>query len=141
IGFPLIFLGMVMSVGVGEADIVQVMMDLGFPFWGFLILWFSAWTSQLVNNYSMGLGLANIFNVNSDRGRAQLTILGTLISIGIALVGVLGIFTEFLNFTAIFIPAIAGVIITDYFFIRKQQWSHNGGWNWMATISFVIGSL
>ncbi|MBM7855068.1 purine-cytosine permease-like protein [Desulfohalotomaculum tongense] len=35
-----------------SADSVQVMVNLGFPFWGFLILWFATWTSQLVNNYS-----------------------------------------------------------------------------------------
>lgn len=38
VGIPLFIVGAVMSVGIGEADIVNVMMGLGFPIWGFLIL-------------------------------------------------------------------------------------------------------
>ncbi len=35
VGFPLFMVGAVMSVGVGDADIVNVMMNLGFPFGAF----------------------------------------------------------------------------------------------------------
>jgi cytosine permease len=141
VGFPLFYVGAIMSVGVGDADIVNVMMNLGFPVWGFLILWFATWTSQLVNNYSMGLALANMLNVNSNKGRALLTLGGTVIAIIIALAGILDYFTDFLNMTALVYPAIAGVMMADFFFLRKQQWSDNNGWNWMATIAMVVGIL
>ncbi|WP_003541499.1 purine-cytosine permease family protein [Desulfotomaculum nigrificans] len=141
VGFPLFYVGAIMSVGVGSADIVQVMVKLGFPFWGFLILWLATWTSQLVNNYSMGLALANLLNVNSGKGRALLTFLGTLLAIGIALAGILDYFMDFLYMTALIYPAIAGVIFVDFFFLRNQQWVDNPGWNWMATIALVVGTL
>ena len=141
VGFPLFYVGAIMSVGVGDADIVNVMMNLGFPVWGFLILWFATWTSQLVNNYSMGLAMANIFNVNSNKGRAILTFIGTIIAIIIALAGILEYFMDFLYMTALIYPAIAGVMMADFFFIRKQQWVDNKGWNWMATIALVVGVL
>jgi cytosine permease len=141
VGLPLFFVGAVMSVGVGDADIVNVMLKLGFPIWGFLILWFATWTSQIVNNYSMGLALANMLNVNSGRGRALLTLCGTIISLVIALAGILDYFMDFLYMTALIYPAIAGVMMTDFFFIRKQQWVDNKGWNWMATIALVAGTL
>ncbi|CEG23874.1 Cytosine permease [Planococcus massiliensis] len=141
VGFPLFYVGAIMSVGVGDADIVNVMMNLGFPVWGFLILWFATWTSQLVNNYSMGLAMANIFNVNSNKGRAILTLIGTIIAIIIALAGILDYFMDFLYMTALIYPAIAGVMMADFFFIRKQQWVDNKGWNWMATIALVVGVL
>ncbi|MGK7379089.1 purine-cytosine permease family protein [Planococcus sp. 1R117A] len=141
VGFPLFYVGAVMSVGVGDADIVNVMMGLGFPVWGFLILWFATWTSQLVNNYSMGLAMANMFNVASNKGRAILTLIGTLIAIVIALAGILDYFMDFLYMTALIYPAIAGVMMADFFFIRKQQWEDNEGWNWMATIGIVAGVL
>ena len=41
IGFPLFFVGAVMSVSVGEADIVKVMNNLGLSAWGFIVLWLS----------------------------------------------------------------------------------------------------
>ncbi|MFD2210777.1 purine-cytosine permease family protein [Virgibacillus halophilus] len=141
VGFPLFIVGAVMSVGVGDADIVNVMMNLGFPIWGFLILWFATWTSQLVNNYSMGLALANMLNVNSNRGRALLTFGGTIIAIIVALAGILDYFMDFLYLTALVYPAIAGVMMVDFFFIRKRTWKDNSGWNWMATIALVVGTL
>ncbi|MFS8611836.1 MAG: cytosine permease [Planifilum fulgidum] len=141
VGFPLFFVGAVMAVGVGEADIVKVMENLGFPFWGFAILWFATWTSQLVNNYSMGLALANMLNVNSGKGRATLTFIGTLLAIALALAGILDYFTDFLYMTALIYPAIAGVMMVDFYFIRKQRWMDHEGWNWMATIALAAGVL
>ena len=141
VAFPLFYVGVIMSIGVGDADIVNVMMNLGFPVWGFLILWLATWTSQLVNNYSMGLALANMLNVNSNKGRALLTLAGTLVSIIIALAGILDYFMDFLYMTALIYPAIAGVMMADFFFIRKQQWVDNKGWNWMATIAIVLSTL
>ncbi|WP_432354175.1 purine-cytosine permease family protein [Sporosarcina sp. A2] len=139
IGFPLFIVGAIMSVGVGDADIVNVMMNLGFPFWGFLILWLATWTSQLVNNYSMGLALANLLNVNSGRGRALLTLVGTILAIIVALAGILQYFEDFLYLTALLYPAIAGVMMGDFFVIRKQKWVEVPGWNWMATIAVAAG--
>lgn len=141
VGFPLFYVGAIMSIGVGDADIVNVMMNLGFPVWGFLILWLATWTSQLVNNYSMGLALANMLNVNSNKGRALLTLAGTIISIVIALAGILDYFMDFLYMTALIYPAIGGVMMADFFFIRKQQWTDNKGWNWMATIALAVGTF
>lgn len=141
VGFPLFIVGAIMSVGVGDADIVNVMVNLGFPVWGFLILWLATWTSQLVNNYSMGLALSSLLNVNSNKGRALLTFAGTIIAIIIALAGILNYFEDFLYMTALVYPAIAGVMMTDFFLIRKQQWVNNKGWNWMATIALVAGTL
>ncbi|MFS0890975.1 purine-cytosine permease family protein [Peribacillus frigoritolerans] len=141
VGLPLFVVGSVMAVGVGDADIVNVMMGMGFPIWGFLILWFATWTSQLVNNYSMGLALANIFNVNSGKGRAFLTLLGTIFAIIVALLGILDYFMDFLYLTALLYPAIGGVMMADFFFIREQGWEDHGGWNWMATIAMVAGII
>lgn len=140
VGFPLFYVGAIMSVGVGDPDIVNVMLNLGFPVWGFLILWFATWTSQLVNNYSMGLALSNMLNVNSGKGRALLTFIGTLIAIIIALAGILDYFMDFLYLTALIYPAVAGVMFTDFFFIRNKQWVDHKGWNWMATIALVFGT-
>lgn len=141
VGIPLFYVGSIMSVGVGEADIVTIMLNMGFPVWGFLILWFATWTSQLINNYSMGLALANMLNVNSGNGRALLTLGGTIIAIIIALAGILDYFTDFLYMTALVYPAIAGVMMSDFFLVRKQQWVENKGWNWMATIALVVGTF
>jgi cytosine permease len=139
VGFPLFVVGAVMAISVGEADIVQVMVGLGFAFWGFITLWLATWTSQLVNNYSMGLALANMLNINSGKGRAWLTFGGTLIAIVLALAGILDYFESFLISSSLLYTATAGVIFCDYFFIRRKSFDDNPGWNWIATASAVTG--
>lgn len=141
IGIPLFMVGSIMSVGVGDADIVNVMLNLGFPVWGFLVLWLATWTSQLVNNYSMGLAFANILNVDTDRGRQILTLIGTLIAIVVALAGILDYFEDFLLLTALVYPAIAGVLFADFFFLRNQTWKNINGWNYMATLAIIIAVI
>lgn len=140
IGFPLMYVGAMMAIGQGTADIVAVMVALGFPLWGFIVLWLSTWTSQLVNNYTMGLSLSNLFNITSSKGRSVITLAGTLIAIAVALSGILNHFMDFLYLTALAYPAMAGIMFVD-FFIRKQEWQDNKGWNWMATIAWISGII
>ncbi|WP_096190420.1 cytosine permease [Evansella halocellulosilytica] len=141
IGFVFFFTGAIMSVGIGDADIVVVMQGLGFPFWGFIILWIALWTSQLVASYSIGLAAANMFNINSGKGRAWLTVGGSLAGIILALIGILTYFMDFLVLLGVVYPAIAGVMFVDFFFIRNREWVDKAGWNWMATIAFLVGAL
>ena len=139
-GLVFFMTGAIMSVGIGEADIVVVMQNLGFPLWGFLILWLALWTSQIVASYSTGLASANMFNVSSGRGRAILTLIGSALGIVLAIVGILDHFTDFLVLLAVIYPAIAGVMFADFFFIRNQKWVDHEGWNWIATIAMASGT-
>lgn len=141
IGLVFFFTGAIMSVGIGDADIVNVMQNLGFPFWGFLILWLALWTSQIVASYSIGLAAANMFNIDSGKGRALLTVVGSLVGVFLAVIGILDYFIEFLTILAVIYPAIAGVMFVDFFFIRKGEWFNNKGWNWIATIAFLIAAF
>ncbi|MBC5688757.1 cytosine permease [Mediterraneibacter sp. NSJ-55] len=140
IGIPLVFIGGIMAAGNGTADIVAVMQGLGFPIWGFLVLWLASWTSQLVNNYTMGLSFSNILNVKTGKGRAMVTLGATVISILLSLWGILDHFTDLLNLAALLYPAIAGVLFVD-FFARKQKWEDKTGWNFIATLAMVIGAV
>lgn len=139
IGIPLVFIGAIMAAGNGTADIVAVMQNLGFPVWGFIVLWLASWTSQLVNNYTMGLSFSNILNVTSNKGRITVTMAGTILSIILSLWGILDHFQNLLSLAALLYPAIAGVMFVD-FFIRKGAWQDKMGWNFMATLAMVIGT-
>lgn len=141
IGMLFFLTGAVMSVGVGNPDIVAVMQDLGFPFWGFLILWIALWTSQIVASYSIGLAASNMLNVNTSKGRAVLTVIGSITGVLLAIGGILNYFVDFLTIMAVIYPSIAAVMFTDFFFIRKQKWVDSKGWNWMATIAILVGSF
>ncbi|WP_242157192.1 cytosine permease [Aestuariivivens sediminis] len=141
VGFPLFIVGGIMSIGTGNSDIVRVMQELGFPAWGFIVLWIATWTSQLVSNYTGGLVLCNMFSLNDNKSRKILTFAFAVIGIILALLGIMNQFVNFLYFTALIIPAIAGVIMSHYFFINKTLISLKKAWNWSATISTLIGLL
>lgn len=139
VGLPLFYVGALMAVGIGDADIVRVMSELGVPFWGFLILWFATWTSQIVNNYSMGLALANVCGRTSNRARVLLTIAGTLAALLLALAGVADYFIDFLLATALVYPAFAGVMFADFLVLRKIGRGRARAWNWNATLALGAG--
>ena len=141
IGVPLIIIGGIMGAGSGTADIVMVMENLGFPIWGFLVLWLASWSSQLINNYSMGLAFSNILNVKTDEGRIKVTLIGTLLSIILTLLGILEHFQDFLNIASLCYPAIAGVMFCDFFVRGHKKWKDKKGWNFIATIAFIVGIL
>lgn len=140
VGLPLFFAGAVMAVGIGNADIVLVMRELGVPVWGFLILWFATWTSQLVNNYTMGLALANAFGTTSNRSRMLLTVLGTAVGLVMALSGIIDYFLNFLMTSAMINAAIAGVMFSDFFLRRADRYTGTGGsWDGRATVALLVG--
>ena len=139
VGFPLFFVGAVMSIGVGTGDIVQVMTNLGFPIWGFLVLYLSTWTSQLVNNYTMGLALSNLLNITSGRGRAIVTFGATIVAIIVALAGILDHFMDFLFMTALIYPCIAGIMFADFLMPGGDKWVDTPGWRWEATFTMGCG--
>jgi cytosine permease len=141
VGFPLFIVGGIMSLGAGTSDIVQVMQELGFPAWGFVVLWIATWTSQLVSNYTGGLVLCNMFNLNDDKSRKILTLLFAFVGILLALLGIMNQFVNFLYATALVIPVIAGVIMSHYFFVNKTSLAFTPSWNWLATISILVGLL
>ena len=141
VGFPLFIVGGIMALGSGSSDIVQVMQDLGFPAWGFVVLWIATWTSQLVSNYTGGLVLCNMFNLNDDKSRKLLTLLFAFIGIVLAILGIMDQFVNFLYATALIIPVIAGVIMAHFFFVDKNTYTPTQSWNWWATLSITIGMV
>lgn len=140
IGIPLLVIGGIMGAGNGTADIVAIMENLGFPVWGFVVLWLAAWTSQLVNNYTMGLSFSNMLNIKTNRGRAVITAVGTALSLFLCFIGILDNLQKLLNLAALLYPAIAGVMFVD-FFMRKGKWEDKLGWNYIATLAMVSGVL
>ena len=141
VGFPLFIVGGIMSIGTGNSDIIEVMQELGFPSWGFIVLWVATWTSQLVSNYTGGLVLCNMLNLNDSKSRKILTLVFAVVGIILALLGIMNQFVNFLYATAIIIPVIAGVIMSHYFFVNKTVFTSNQSWNWLATVGVLIGIL
>ena len=127
-----------MGAGNETADIVAVMGNLGFPIWGFIVLWLAAWTSQLVNNYTMGLSFSNMLNIKTNKERAVVTAVCTFLSLLLCFTGILENLQKLLSLVALLYPVITGVMFV-VFFLRKGMWEDKQGWNFMATIAMIVG--
>lgn len=140
-GFAMFSIGAILAIGKGEWDLIKIMVQLGFPAQAFILLFLAQWTTQLVNNYSLGLALCNMFNIESDRGRAIMTLLGAVGGIIAALLGVLSKYQGLLLLFVLLYPPIASIMATDFLLIRNKEWYEIPGWNIMATISLIVGIL
>lgn len=139
IGFPLFVVGAVMSVSVGEADIVKVMNNLGLSAWGFLVLWLATWTSQMLNSYTGGIALNTITGQTTEQSRKRLTIIFTIMGIALACLGIMDHFMTFMYMLALSVPALAGVTIVHFYFFENHKIAST--WNFKATIAIVLAIL
>ena len=114
------FLGATMAHAVKSSDVVTIMYDLGGWFAAFLVI-FSTIKINDLNLYAASLGVTNFldaaFNIKVNRGAATLVIglLGTILSV----IGILDKFTSFLILLGVAIPPIGGIMVVDYFILKR----------------------
>lgn len=120
LAYPLILLMLaVVSIDSGERNFINVITAMGFGVIGLLILIFATWTTNTGNLYSNALVLKTIFTrVPQWLIVVAAGVFGTLL----AVVGITHYFIDFLLFLGISIPPIAGIYITDYFFVHNRNY-------------------
>lgn len=112
--------GTLMAQATGTWDIVDIMLRLGWGVLALFLLMFAQWTSNDNNLYGAALALAVMF---SSLQKWQLTLIAGIVGILLALAGIYDNFITFLSVLGILIPPMAGVIVADYFFIRKYRYA------------------
>ncbi|MFC3959127.1 purine-cytosine permease family protein [Halovivax cerinus] len=110
----------VAALGVGEGDLVQVMIDLGL-FWPALFIFLAAmWTTADNNLYSFSLALTSLTDVLGRRDffskEVWVVIGGVLVWIG-AVAGLYSQFQSFLTTVAIAAPPMAGILIARFYLL------------------------
>ena len=115
-------IGVVLAHAARSADVVGIITSSS-GFVGTLILVTAILKINDWNLYSASLGLVSTVSVLFDRtlGRTTATlVLGAFGSVLSAL-GILQHFTSFLNFVGVITPPVAGVIIAEYFVVRRWR--------------------
>lgn len=142
IGNSLMFLfGAIGAMVTGNSDIADVMFSQGLIIPAIIVLGLNIWTTNDNAIYTAGLGLSNITKVKKNKLVLISGLIGTLGSIWIN-----NNFTAFLTLLNSMLPPIGGVVIADYFFIKKLKYDkiENAKFkvvNPIAIISFIIGFL
>lgn len=140
IGNSLMFIfGAVGAAVTGQADISEVMFTQGLIVPAIIILGFNIWTTNDNALYASGLGFSNITKLPKNK----LVIFNGLIGTAGAMY-LYNNFVGWLTFLGSFIPAIGGIIIADYFMVRKGKYKaieENSfvSVNKIAIVTWVIG--
>ena len=142
IGNSLMFLfGAVGAMVTGNSDIADVMFSQGLVVPAILVLGLNIWTTNDNAIYTAGLGLANITKLPK---RGLVIIAGLVGTVGAIWLN--NNFTAFLTFLNSMLPPIGGIIMADFFFIKKRKYDNIENVkfvkvNWVAIIAFLAGFI
>ena len=146
VGIPpyLLFLmiaGAVMGSATGETDISLVIANLGIPIVGLTVLVLATWTTMATDAYTGGLAITSLLHLPGTK-RAAATAIAGVCGILLAVFGIMDYFASFLTIMAACIPPIAGVMIADYWIVKRgkpENWKEGKGINWFGVIALVAG--
>lgn len=142
IGNSLMFLfGAIGAMATGFSDISDVMIYQGIIIPAILVLGLNIWTTNDNAIYTSGLGISNITKIPKNKVVIFNGILGTL--------GALWLYNNFVSFLSLLgsmIPAVGGVIIADYFFVKNRRYENfkDASFkviNYKAIVACVLGIL
>jgi cytosine permease len=105
------------ATATGEADIIKMMMLLGLGNVALVIVVLSSWLTNVVNLYSAALSLSSVLTRVRER---YVVVAAGLLCTGVASLDLLNRLTDFLFGLSVVFAPIAGILITDFFLIRKQ---------------------
>lgn len=140
-GVAMFLMGSIMAVVAGTYDITAILSDLGLPFIGLIVLILATWTTNTVNAYSGGLAITNMFNLGDSKRALATGVAGALGTL-LAVAGIMDYFVSYLMLLTSAIPAIAGVMIADYWIVKKgnpANWKKIPGVNWGGIVSWILG--
>ena len=113
-------IGVIPAMGTGLLDPMAYMIALGLVGSAFIVLVFATWTTNSVNLYSTTLAIA-VIKTKTPEWKLAITcgVLGTTL----AIIGVTEYFVEFLEWLGVIVPPVAGIYLTDYFFLKQKKYS------------------
>ena len=114
-------------------------------FLGFVLMYAAQAKAQVLNTYSGSLALSNLFDglLGIRVSRLAMVVLGNIIGIGFISADILNLIASYLGILGDTTMAIAGVIIADYFLVRRGQLASHDKVemvNWAGVVAVVAGA-
>lgn len=113
---------------------------------GFITIYAAQAKAQAVNAYSGSLALVNLLDALTGKkpGRAFMVVLGNIFALFMIAGGILGQFVAWLSYLGCMTMSLCGVMLADYYFVRKGQFSLQTAkvenCNWAGVLTLVITS-
>jgi cytosine permease len=137
-GITLLGVGSMLAILQNTYDIVEIFSKFGYPFMALLILIVATWTTNVMNAYSSGLALNQLFHL-PEKKRYLSTIIAGVLGCGLAAMGIMDKFMGFLMILTITVPPVAGVLISDYFVSKNFKPDTIQAFNWKGILAWVLG--
>ena len=119
ISFIVMGAGGIASIALVNTDLLDIMIIMGLGWAAFAIIIAGSWVLNSLNLYSTMLSVeATMPDINNRILIIALGIVGT----GAAFLDILDYFLSFLFYLAVIFIPVAGVIIIDYFFVRRNAY-------------------
>ncbi|MFE4196988.1 purine-cytosine permease family protein [Paenarthrobacter sp. NPDC056912] len=113
---------------------------------GFILMYVAQIKAQVLNTYSGSLSLVNLAEGLTGKSPSRLSavIVGNVIALLMIAGNILGLLGSFLGILGVSTTALAGVIIADYFIVRKRQPAAEReaeSVNWAGVISVIVAAV
>jgi len=119
-------------------DIVDIYARLGMPLLALSVLILATWTTNVMNAYSSGLAITQVFGWPDSRRRLATLLAGSAGAV-LAGVGILDNFMGFLMVLTVTIPPIAGVLVGDYWLARSFVRDGHRAFRWQGLLAWSSG--
>lgn len=120
VGYPLVlFLAAVPAIATGNDDFVITVLGLGLGMVATIVVAFATWTSNANNLYSNSLALSAML---PSVPKWALALVSGALGTALGAIGIIEYFIEFLILLSTLIPPIAGIYISDFFLVKRQQY-------------------
>lgn len=138
----IILIALILTKMTGTDDLVEVFFSLGLGMAAIIVLVFAQWTTNSSNLTSGGLCMSMVL---PNVPRPVLVVLMTIVGIGIAQLGMVNKFTDFLMLLSVTIAPAAGVYIVQYYLIDASKMSFERiqqvpNWMLKGLVSWAFGT-
>lgn len=136
----------------GTENVVDLMMATS-GIVGVIIVVASTVKLNDINLYSSSLGLATMLNALFNKKVSRDTLVWVLGIVGtfLSVIGIINYFTDFLTLLGVAIPPVAGIMVVDYFLLRRNRKALDDSrakgelpqrvenWNPVAIVCWLVG--
>ncbi|MGF1880006.1 purine-cytosine permease family protein [Vibrio splendidus] len=138
----IILIALILTKMTGTDDLVEVFFTLGLGMAAIIVLVFAQWTTNSSNLTSGGLCMSMVL---PKIPRPVLVVIMTIVGIGIAQLGMVNKFTDFLMLLSVTIAPAAGVYIVQYYVLDSTKMSFENiqqvpAWIFRGLASWVFGT-
>ncbi|WP_225749598.1 cytosine permease [Paraeggerthella sp. Marseille-Q4926] len=115
-------LAVLLAHAMGTENVVDIMMGTS-GIIGVIIVVASTVKLNDINLYSSSLGLATMLNAlfNKKLSRNALVWMLGIVGTALSVIGIINYFTDFLVLLGVAIPPVAGIMVIDYFVLRRSR--------------------